>query len=500
LGLPTTVHHDFLPFGNLVSHQSIFGLYFQDQWRATERFTVSMGVRWNRFPLATRDNGRGLERHNFATNEVAICGVGGTPRDCGYHVGNRTFSENFGLVYRATSKLVVRSGFGLNYDPAPLAYNRDMLSNFPEILAFTFTGPNSFQPATTLAQGIPPLITPDISKPFITLPPGYGINNLPTDPKRDYVLSRNFTLERELPKNFIGRLAYVGSRAVGIPQLINQNISQLGGGTSSQPYNVLYGNTSVLNVALPINHTHYDSLQSRLSRRFSSGFLVNVSYTFSKNTGICCNDISDTAPAIELLQFLPLARSLEPNDRTHHLTASWVAHSPFGKGRRWLNHGIAAALAGGWRLNGLVAMTSGKPFNVTGSTTPLNSNSVGTQRPDLVKPDVAIPGGIGTGHAYFDTTAFQVVNTARIGTAGYEILRGPSARNVDASLFREFALTERFKLQIRAEAFNVTNTPHFATPSGNASSTGFGFITATTGFGREGLDARMLRLGGRLYF
>ena len=499
--MPTTVFHDFLPFGNLVSHQSIYGIYFQDQWRVTKRLSVSLGVRWNRFPLATRDHGRGLERYNFATNQVEICGVGGTPQDCGYHVGNRNFSENIGVAYRATHTLVVRSGFGLNYDPAPLAYNRDMLSNFPEILALTFPGANSFQPATTLAKGIPALVAPDVTQPFVTLPNGYSVNSLLPNPRRDYVLSWNLTLEKELPKGFIGQVAYVGSRAVGIPQLINQNISQLGGGTASEPYNILYGTTSALNVAMPINHTHYDSLQSHVSRRFSSGFLVNVSYTFSKNTGICCNDISDTAPAIELLQYLPLTRSLEPNDRTHHLTASWVAHSPFGKGRRWLNNGgIASALAGGWQLNGLIAMTSGKPFNVTGTATPLNSNGVGTQRPDLMKPDVAILGGIGTGHAYFDTKAFQVVNTARIGTAGYEILRGPASRNLDASLFREFALTERFKLQIRAEAFNVTNTPHFTTPSGNASSSGFGFITGTTGFGREGIDQRMLRLGGRLYF
>jgi len=226
-----------------------------------------------------------------------------------------------------------------------------------------------------------------------------------------------------------------------------------------------------------------------------------VSYTFSKNTGLCCNDISDTAPAIELPQYLGLNRSLEPTDRTHHFTASWVAQSPFGKGRRWLNNGgVASAVAGGWRLNALIALTSGKPFNVTGSTTPLNSNGVGTQRPDLVKPDVAILGGIGNGHPYFDTTAFAVVNTARIGTAGYEILRGPSSRNLDASLFRDFSVTERFKLQIRAEAFNVTNTQHFNTPSGNASSSGFAFITSTTGFGREGIDQRMLRLGARLYF
>jgi hypothetical protein len=501
LGLPTTVYHDLLPFGNLVSHQAIYGIYLQDQWRASARFSVSLGVRWNKFPLATRDHRRGLERYDFSTNLVELCGVGSAPPECGYHVSNKNFSDNIGVAYSATRTLVIRTGFGLNYDPAPLAYNRDMLSNFPEILAFSFTGPNTFQPAGSLAKGIPALVPPDVTKPFISLPPGYNMNTLLPNPRRDYVLTWNFTLQKEFPKGFVGQAGYVASRAVGVPQLMNQNISQLGGGTASEPYNVLYGLTSTLNLAMPVNHTHYDSLQTHLARRFAFGFMVRMSYTFAKNTGLCCNDISDTAPAIELPQYLRLNRSLEPIDRTHHFTASWVAQSPFGKGRRWLNNGgIASAVAGGWRLNALVALTSGKPFNVTGSTTPLNSNSVNTQRPDLVKPDVAILGEIGSGHRYFDTTAFAVVNTARIGTAGYEILRGPSSRNLDASLFREFAITERYKLQIRAEAFNLTNTPHFNTPSGNASSSGFGAITSTTGFGREGIDQRMLRLGARLYF
>src|SRR5204863_8099281 len=113
-----------------------------------------------------------------------------------YHITNKDFSNNLGIAYRATSSLVIRAGFGINFDPAPLAHNRDMLSNYPEILAFSFTGPNSFQPAATLAQGIPALVPPDVTKPFIALPPSYNINTLMGRPKRDYVLNWNFTLQR----------------------------------------------------------------------------------------------------------------------------------------------------------------------------------------------------------------------------------------------------------------------------------------------------------------
>ncbi len=499
LGAPTTVDHDFLPYGNLVSYQNIFGLYAQDSWRATRKLSIAAGLRWSRFPLATRDNGRGLERFDFTTGLVELCGTGGTPQNCGYHVSNLSFSPNIGIAYQVAPTLVPRTGFGMNYDPAPLAYNRDMLQNYPEILAFTFSGANSYQPAMpSFAAGVPALIIPDISKGYTPLAPGYNINTLRPDLKRDYVMTWNFTLQKELPRGFFAQAGYVASRGVGIPQLMNQNISQLGAGTTGEAYYNQFG-TATLNVAMPINHTHYDSLQTQLVRRFQSS-LLRVGYAFSKNTGLCCNDISDTAPAIELPQYQNLNRSLEPNDRTHVLTLSWLQSSPFGKGQRWLNRGLGAQLLGGWKLTGLVSMYSGKPFNITGSTTPLNSNGVATQRPDLVKASVDILGAIGPGQKYFDTTAFAAVNTARIGTAGYDIVRGPGAKNLDLSLTREFQLRERLKLSVRAEGFNMTNTPHFAAPNGSITSSGFGQITATVSTQREGQDQRNMRFGARLVF
>jgi hypothetical protein len=500
LGMPTTVHHDLLPFGNLRSYQSIYGFYAQDSWHVSSRLSVSAGLRWNRFPLATRDNGRGLERFDFSTGNVELCGVGNTPRNCGYHVSNLAFSPNIGLAYQVAPHMVLRTGFGLNYDPAPLAYNRDMLSNYPEILAFSFSGANSYQPAiTSLKQGIPLLVPPDITQPYIKLAPGYNMNTLRPDLRRDYVLTWNFTLQRELPKNFWAQAGYVASRGIGIPQLMNQNISQLGAGTTGQAFYSQFG-TATLNVAMPINHTHYDSAQVQIMRRVA-GATVRAAYTFSKNIGICCNDISDAAPAIELPQYLNLARAIEPQDRTHVLTLSGSVQSPFGRGRHWLTSGgIASRALGGWQLNSLLSGFSGKPFNVTGSTTPLNSNGVGTQRPDLANSVVAISGAIGPGQKYFDTTAFSAVNIARIGTAGYDILRGPGAWSLDSSLFRLFQIKEGVRLQVRAESFNLTNTPHFNTPNGSITSSAFGTITATISNRNEGVDSRTFRFGAKFVF
>jgi hypothetical protein len=93
-----------------------------------------------------------------------------------------------------------------------------------------------------------------------------------------------------------------------------------------------------------------------------------------------------------------------------------------------------------------------------------------SQVADLVKPTVQKLGGVGRGTSFFDPLAFRSVTERRFGTAGRNILRGPGLVNLDFGLFRDFSLSERLKMQLRAEVFNLTNTPHFNNPGSNVSS------------------------------
>jgi hypothetical protein len=163
-------------------------------------------------------------------------------------------------------------------------------------------------------------------------------------------------------------------------------------------------------------------------------------------------------------------------------------------------------------LSGLFSVYSGLPFSVSASGTSLNAPGGNTQRANQVKQNVAILGGIGPTSPYFDPLAFAPVTTAAFGTAGYDTLRGPRTVNLDLSLFRSFHIAERWNLQFRAEAFNLSNTPHFSVPSANVSNMvlnsdgsiknlgGYSTISSTLGTGREGIDQRELRLGLRLSF
>src|SRR5262249_31785718 len=120
----------------------------------------------------------------------------------------------------------------------------------------------------------------------------------------------------------------------------------------------------------------------------------------------------------------------------------------------------------------------GRQYTLSASGAALNMPG-NAQTPDLVKATVATLGKVGDDGTWFDTSAFARPTGVRFGTVGRNTMRGPGVVNADLSLFRTFRMTDRFNLQFRAESFNLSNTPHFANPNGNANSSSFGLITST---------------------
>ncbi len=190
-------------------------------------------------------------------------------------------------------------------------------------------------------------------------------------------------------------------------------------------------------------------------------------------------------------------------DRTHILQFGFAAELPFGKGRRWASEGLPSVLLGGWQFNGIFSAVSGAVFTVTASGASLNAPG-NLQTADLVKP-FRVLGGIGPGNPWFDPTAFRPVTDVRFGTTGRNAFRGPGYANLDFSLFRAFPITETVRLEFRAEAFNLTNTPHFNNPGTNVSDVQFnpdGTIRDLRGFSevRSSFGERYFRFGLRLGF
>ena len=511
LGLDTSVQKSLLPFENNrnTTRTWSYSFFVKDQWQVSRKLTVSYGMRWDRFPMGTRAT-RGLERYNFDTNQMLICGVGKVPTDCGYNISWKNFSPRVGLAWRPSDGLVIRAGYGINYDPQPLAFVRDLIGNYPDTLNLSLQGSTNYEPYGPLKNGIPAIVVPDISSGVIPVPASYSARALTQDVVRGYIQSFNFTMQKQLPGGFTAQAGYVASRQIHISQILNLNAGQvLGAGTAGQPYFQKFGRTANTEQLGPVGTNKYDSLQSTLARRFANGVQVNLSYTWSKVIGICCDELSDGSPRVQALSYFNLNRALMPFDRTHNFTASFVAELPFGRGKSMLNGGgVASAIAGGWQVNGVLVMYSGSPFTVTASDTTLLGGG-GNQRADQIKPTVRT---LGDPASWFDPLAYAPVTGARFGTSGYNSLRGPGTKNLDFSVYRTFKVTERIGVQFRAEAFNFTNTPHFSNPSANASNLqlnpdgsvknlgGFTTISTTSGIGRDGVDERVLRFGLRISF
>jgi hypothetical protein len=507
LGLATDAGKVLLtPENGFTTRQHNYTLYVRDRWSVSSRLTLSYGLRWEYYPYPTRAD-RGLEWYDPGNNKMLVCGVGNVPTDCGVHVSKRLFAPRLGIAYRITPTFVARAGYGITYDP--FSMQRPLRTNYPILLIQNITAPSSFTWARLLADGLPEISTPPLGNGILDVPSTFAVTTTPKDFQRGYIQSWNFTLQKQLPGDVTVQAGYVATRSVRQLGYLDINSGQvIGQGNAGRPLQAKFGRSAATTLVTPLGTTEYDSLQATLQRRFAKGMQVEASYTWSKVIGYAIN--SDSGPNfVQALPYYRMNRVVADYDRTHMLHVSQIWELPFGRGHHLAGGAAGAAILGGWQMTQLWSFYTGAPFSVSASGTSLNlPNS--TQRADQVKPSVQTLGNAGRGMWYFDPLAFAPVTDARFGTAGYRSLRGPGIVNWDFGLQRSFKITERFQAQFRAEAFNASNTPHFANPGANVSNmdvtggvvrtNGFSEITGVTNLARDGIDERQFRLGLRLRF
>jgi hypothetical protein len=300
---------------------------------------------------------------------------------------------------------------------------------------------------------------------------------------RGYIQSWNFTLERKLPGDFLVSAGYVGNQTVRQYLDIDVNAATvIGSGPTGRP---LAARQNRLIEALMWDgwgNANYHSLQTSLNKSLSRGLFLKGAYTWSKAINMADEDGWQALPLTNIPSELRRNRALAGYDRTHMFVMSWIYELPWGKGRPMALSGLADAIAGGWRINGIYSAYSGTPFTVSASTASLNTPG-SSQTADQIGEVVKV-GDVGPGTQYYDVTAFRdpnfqrPANVFRFGTMGRNALRGPGFQRVDLALFKDFKLTERLVLQFKAESFNFTNTPRFGNPAANVSSM---TVNATTG-------------------
>jgi hypothetical protein len=508
LGLPTLYGKTYSAPDEYNLRAWLYSFYVRDRWNVNRKLTIDYGVRWEYFPVPTRAD-RGIERYDPDTNKVLICGVGSTPTNCGINMSKRLFAPRIGIAYRMTDTFVFRTGYGITNDP--FIGTELLRAEFPVLTPLVIDVPNSFQPAGKLEDGIPAIKVPDISSGVIDIPGTYAYGGYPKDYKRGYLQSWNVTIQKQFKHNLTAEVGYVATRQTRQLGYMDINSGQvIGANQNGRPLFQKFGRTAATTFIMPMGTGQYNALQARLDRRFANGLQFNANYTWSKAIGPIDN--SDSSPSVRAFAYFEKNRVPRGYDRTHNLQMTSIWELPFGKGKKWLNGGGAASfLAGGWQVNNILSMYSGLPFTVSASGTSLALPG-SSQTADQVKPAVQKIGGAGAGQSFFDPFAFKPVTEARFGTSAFNLLRGPGLVNWDFGLFRQFDVSERWKIQFRMEGFNFSNTPHFANPGANASNLslnadgtirdlgGYTVITGTQNLAREGIDERQFRFGLRISF
>jgi hypothetical protein len=456
-----------------------FGWFAQDRWQVSRNLTVTAGLRYELYPLMTRCCGKGIERYDPTTNLVNLGGRGSVPTDAGISVSHKLFAPRVGIAYRLGDNTVIRTGYGLNYDPIP--FSRPLRGFYPLTINANVVAPNSFSQAGTLAGGVPNVVGPDLSTGQVPLP-GNASERSPWGGQltRGYVQSFNFTVERKLPGEVIASVGYVGQHSVHLLADRDINAGYPGSGTTGLPYYNAFSQsqfpagTSAANAhrTVPINmwdgylSSSYNSLQVAVNKSLSKGLLIKGAYTWSHAIDYTDDD-GWAAVGWNDPNVFQRNRASAGFDRTHVFQLGWVYELPFGKGKPFLTSGVASKIVGGWQFSGVEACYTGLPWTVMAPTASLNAPN-NWQTADQVAP-VRFLGGVGSSGLYYDPTSFAPVTNVRYGNSGRNILRGPGVWNTDMSIMRVFAIKERFQLQFKSEFYNLPNTSHFYGPGGTTS-------------------------------
>lgn len=511
LDAPTSVGRDIsLISGSWRETEAFF--FGQDTWHASSKLTVDAGLRWELYVPATPSHSGGYSNYDPTINRLVLAGIDGNPMNLGRETYYKYFAPRVGIAYRFSDQTVVRAGFGISYEPFT---NNQYAFNFPvRQNQGSNQSPNSFSLPTfngvpaTMTNGFPTPSTVAIASDGTVTPSnGDPYNIVDQHFRQPYIESYNLAVQRSLPWNFVLDVAYVGNRGVRIPVAYNINAATtpavnpngtLANTCTVEPLCIQYGRTANTIFLFKPTVSNYNSLQVKFDRRWNNGFLLTTAYTWAKALAYRSDMNADDGAPDNYIDF-QRNYTVTSRNRTHTFVQSYVYELPFGQNKRFLNSGVASWILGGWGVSGVLTIMSGTPLHFTANGTSLNAPG-STQYPNQIAP-YHVLGGVDTA-LYFDTSAFvQPTGNGVLGNMRRYDFTGPGLFNLDAAVFRHFPIKEKMGLEFRAEAFSVTNTPHFSNPVTNITSSSFGHITGTSDQnGNVGDGNRTVELSAKFYF
>ena len=520
LGLATLMLGDVSSFSRSLGDSTDAGVrqkrlffYGQDTWRVSPRLTLSYGLRWEIY-FPQKVTGSNLGGYlNLSTGMIQTAGSSGLNLAGNVQNNWHNFAPRVGFAFEVNEKTVLRAAYGRNYDSGT-TFARNVTLNPPLLInqAVQATGPcpapecvvvPPAQPCESCVFQFNGQVPPPPSFPTsgeFPLPAQVSAITVPPNERIPVLDQWNFTVQRELRRNFSVEVSYVGNKAThvlpagpgGAGTTINLNQAPItnfatygcyqltaanqANCSSRYPYFTRFGWTQAITYGGGVASSNYNALQTKVVKRFSSGYEFNANYSYAKGIGYQ-SDYYAIDPSLD--------RAVNIFDRKHTFNFYNVFNLPFGRGRAFLAgvNGPTNYLVGGWSLNTVTTWASGLPFTPSYSPTECgHDRDTGPCRPNLVGA-VHI---IGDRNNYFTTTGGQSLSAGpndgsmpggtigpwqrpavgSFGSAGFDSLRGPSYFDTDLVVEKNFLLTERYSLQFRTEFVNVFNKVNLGNPNG----------------------------------
>jgi len=450
-----------------------YAVYVQDDWRAANKLTLNLGLRWDLFvPWVEVDD----RQSNFDTTTGKFVVASPDAVLNGIKVGRylqtyskKDFGPRFGFAYDMTGdgKTVMRGGVGIFWNFTPGGTSSSKAQNPPFLQSTALT--TTFAPTLQVSAGLPPPPGVDPSRPAA----GSTRSAFDVNFRDAYSTNFNFNVQRQLGRNYLLEVAYVGSRGRQMAIKVNPNQAPpVRGVTSADVNRPFIGLSPALRDVGTLSSTgflNYNGLLVKFQRRYANGFSFMNSYTYGQ--AIDLN--SDNDGGVTLLNVYDPSINRGPSDYDvkHTFVSNVVYALPFAKQNKVL---------GGWQLAGILYARTGRALTITQSQGVLSTGTNGGQqqanRPNRIGDNIANPDQ--TIDHWFDPAAFQIVpeTTATYGSAGRNIARGPGYFNIDVNLVK-ITRFGRFEHELRVEAFNVLNHPAFADPNTTFGTAAFGTIT-----------------------
>ena len=457
-------------------------LFVQDDWKASRRLSLNLGVRWEPFlPFIDLTDKFSQVRLGFQSKRfptapagVAFAGDPGVPRAL---VLTRwpDFGPRFGFAWDlfGTGRTALRGGYGIFYSKIRQQAHNQISNNQPFAIQLTIDSPplglnNPYSETGNPFPFRPPRDAQEVAKYRWVLP--MEIRQWNVDFRNAIVQQWNLNLQQQLGTSYVITLAYAGSKG---NHLYMQNEGNPG----------IYGRPGNLNQRRPLYPTFgsitdmssqgnstYHALQVTLNKRLSKGFTVLANYTFGK----LLDDASSDGDAPANPWNIAAEKGHSDFDITHRFAASYIWELPKLRNR----HAALRSVLGHWEINGIVVLESGRWLTVV-SGQDRSGTGVNEDRADAVG-NWRLPEGRSRSEKiarWFNTDAFVANAPGTFGTAGRNIIPGPGQIDLTFGLFKNIPIRESHRLQFRAEIFNLFNRVNLGNPNTNRSSGNFGRIT-----------------------